>query len=54
MELGSRSFFLCPKSSAAGVTASSSSSDGVSGVRTAAASGKAPAWLSYVQFWPMM
>ncbi|CAN6234904.1 unnamed protein product [Urochloa humidicola] len=53
MELGSRSFFLCPKSSAAGQTASSSSSDGVSGV-SMVASRKAPAWLSYIQFWPMM
>ncbi|CAN6241881.1 unnamed protein product [Urochloa humidicola] len=53
MELGSRSFFLCPKTSAAGQVASSSSSEGVSGVSTAA-SGKAPDWLSYIQFWPMM
>ncbi|CAL5067562.1 unnamed protein product [Urochloa decumbens] len=53
MELGSRSFFLCPKSSAAGQTASSSSSHGVSEVSTVA-SEKAPAWLSYIQFWPMM
>ncbi|WVZ85516.1 hypothetical protein U9M48_032437 [Paspalum notatum var. saurae] len=45
MELGSRSFFLCPKSSAAGLAASSSPSD---------AAGKAPAWLSNMQFWPMM
>ncbi|CAN6248480.1 unnamed protein product [Urochloa humidicola] len=53
MELGSRSFFLCPKSAAAGQTASPSSSDGVSGV-SKVASGKAPDWLSYIQFWPMM
>ncbi|RLM74733.1 uncharacterized protein C2845_PM15G07360 [Panicum miliaceum] len=52
MELGSRSFFLCPKSSAAGQAASSSSSNGASEVSTVA-SGNAPAWLSYMQFWPM-
>ncbi|KAJ1270849.1 hypothetical protein BS78_06G082400 [Paspalum vaginatum] len=53
MELGSRSFFLCPKSSAAGLAASSASSDAASGVITAP-SGKAPAWLNNMQFWPMM
>ncbi|XP_062225556.1 uncharacterized protein LOC133924156 [Phragmites australis] len=56
MELGSRSFFLCPKSSALGQAASSSSSDGANGVIREASgkAGKAPAWLSYMQFWPMM
>ncbi|PUZ47016.1 hypothetical protein GQ55_7G129300 [Panicum hallii var. hallii] len=53
MELGSRSFFLCPKYSAAGQAASSSSSNGASKVSTVA-SGNAPALLSYMQFWPMM
>jgi len=53
MELGSRSFFLCPKSSAAGQAASSSSSNGASEASTVA-SGNAPAWLNYMQFWPMM
>ncbi|GJN27727.1 hypothetical protein PR202_gb15773 [Eleusine coracana subsp. coracana] len=56
MELGSRSFFLCPKSSALGL-ASSSSSNGANGVIITEASGKAgeaPAWLSYMQFWPIM
>ncbi|OEL21049.1 hypothetical protein BAE44_0017934 [Dichanthelium oligosanthes] len=47
MELGSRRFFLCPKSSAAGQVASSSFSDGASEV-SKVASGKAPAWLSYM------
>jgi len=53
MELGSRSFFLCPKYSAAGQAASSSSSNGAREVSTLA-SGNAPACLSYMQFWPMM
>ncbi|GJN03045.1 hypothetical protein PR202_ga20448 [Eleusine coracana subsp. coracana] len=56
MELGSRSFFLCPKSSALGLAASSSS-NGANGVIITEASGKAgeaPAWLSYMQFWPIM
>jgi len=53
MELGSRSFFLCPKYSAAGQAASSSSSNGAREVSTLA-SGDAPACLSYMQFWPMM
>lgn len=53
MDLGSRSFFLCPKPSCAGQAASSSSFDAANGV-IMAASGKAPDWLSYMQFWPMM
>ncbi|TVU14658.1 hypothetical protein EJB05_38141, partial [Eragrostis curvula] len=57
MELGSRSFFLCPKFSALGLAVSSpSSSNGSSGVISREASGKAgetPAWMSYMQFWPM-
>ncbi|KAG2481109.1 uncharacterized protein LOC120694368 [Panicum virgatum] len=53
MELGSRSFFLCPKSSAAGQAAPSSSSNGASEASTVV-SGNAPAWLNYMQFWPMM
>jgi hypothetical protein len=57
MELGSRSFFLCPKSSALGLAASSPSSNGTNGVTVTEASGKAgetPACLSYMQFWPIM
>uniref|UniRef100_A0A0A8XP81 DUF7054 domain-containing protein n=1 Tax=Arundo donax TaxID=35708 RepID=A0A0A8XP81_ARUDO len=53
MELGSRSFFLCPKSPALDQAASSSSSDGAN-MAISKASGKSPAWLSYTQFWPMM
>ncbi|KAL6650663.1 hypothetical protein ACP70R_009588 [Stipagrostis hirtigluma subsp. patula] len=59
MELGSRSFFLCPKSSATGQVASSSF-DGANRVRVITeAPGKAgqtptPAWLGYMQFWPLM
>ncbi|KAF2933845.1 hypothetical protein DAI22_04g117300 [Oryza sativa Japonica Group] len=60
MELGSRSFFLCPKSSAAVHAPSPScSSDEASRIRdrdapAAARAGAAPAWVSYMQFWPMM
>ncbi|EES12096.1 uncharacterized protein At4g22758 [Sorghum bicolor] len=53
MELGSRSFFLCPRSSAAGQDASSSSPGTANGV-IRAASGKTPAWLSNMPFWPTM
>ncbi|KAL5215726.1 hypothetical protein ABZP36_007127 [Zizania latifolia] len=50
MELGSRSFFLCPKSSATVHTASSScSSDGASR-KAPARAGEAPAWMRYMQF----
>lgn len=52
MELGSRSFFLCPRSSAAGQDAPSSS--GTANMVIRAASGKTPAWLSYMPFWPTM
>lgn len=52
MELGSRSFFLCPRSSAAGQDVSSSSGTANGVIR--AASGKTPAWLSYMPFWPTM
>lgn len=52
MELGSRSFFLCPRSWAAGQDASSSS--GTANGVTSVASGKTPAWLSYMPFWPTM
>uniref|UniRef100_A0A0E0KQ70 DUF7054 domain-containing protein n=1 Tax=Oryza punctata TaxID=4537 RepID=A0A0E0KQ70_ORYPU len=60
MELGSRSFFLCPKSSAAVHAPSPScSSDEASRIRdreapAVARAGAAPAWVSYMQFWPMM
>ncbi|XP_066345508.1 uncharacterized protein At4g22758-like [Miscanthus floridulus] len=52
IELGSRSFFLCPRSSAAGQDASSSSGTANGVIR--AGSGKTPAWLSYMPFWPTM
>lgn len=58
MELGSRSFFLCPKSSANGHPAPSScSAEGASRVMDREAptkAGEAPAWLCYLHFWPMM
>ncbi|KAF7016392.1 unnamed protein product [Triticum aestivum] len=60
MELGSRSFFLCPRSSSAAVQTSSSScsSAGASGVRNAGeaptSAGEPPAWLRYMPFWPTM
>uniref|UniRef100_A0A0D9W4K0 DUF7054 domain-containing protein n=1 Tax=Leersia perrieri TaxID=77586 RepID=A0A0D9W4K0_9ORYZ len=59
MELGSRSFFLCPKSSATvNAFSPSCSSDGVRRVRdreaAPARAGATLAWMSYMQFWPMM
>uniref|UniRef100_A0A0A9GDQ8 DUF7054 domain-containing protein n=1 Tax=Arundo donax TaxID=35708 RepID=A0A0A9GDQ8_ARUDO len=56
MDLGSRSFFLCPKSLATGQVASSSPSDGANRVigEASGKAGGAPVWLSYMQFWPMI
>lgn len=60
MDLGSRSFFLCPRSYSAAAHAGSSScsSAGASTVRddreAPAAAGEPPAWLRYMPFWPTM
>uniref|UniRef100_A0ACD5UB20 Uncharacterized protein n=1 Tax=Avena sativa TaxID=4498 RepID=A0ACD5UB20_AVESA len=60
MELGSRSFFLCPRSSSAAANAASSScsSAGASRagdeIQTPTAAGQPPAWLLYMPFWPTM
>ncbi|BAF08916.1 uncharacterized protein At4g22758 [Oryza sativa Japonica Group] len=59
MELGSRSFFLCPKAAAAAVAAVSSGEDtgGLSG-EDEANSAKKPSvlapWLGFLHFWPLL
>lgn len=61
MELGSRSFFLCPRSSSESAIAASSSSCSSAGasraggdIQTPTAAGEPPAWLRYMPFWPTM
>ncbi|KAL6841208.1 hypothetical protein ACP4OV_028981 [Aristida adscensionis] len=57
MELGSRSFFLCPRSAATGQAAPSSFEAASGVVREGlgkAGDRQTPAWLGYMQFWPLM
>ncbi|KAL6634243.1 hypothetical protein ACP70R_026914 [Stipagrostis hirtigluma subsp. patula] len=55
MELGSRSFFLCPKAAAAAASSTSSSTEATKVVATSTNKPNALLpWLGFVHFWPLL